>query len=80
MLAHDLHECPRCESPVARDCYARKPCDGCVEEFLHCDFCGYGLEVARYPDGAVYVLDYQERTEPVNFGRFLQRLENARAA
>jgi endogenous inhibitor of DNA gyrase (YacG/DUF329 family) len=80
MLTHELHECPRCESPVPREDYARVRIDDRTDEFMHCPFCGYGLEVSRYSDGAIYVLDYQERTEPVNFGRFLQRLEDARAA
>ena len=86
MLDETLHDCPRCDSPVPREHYARTRvrardlCSSRTDEFLWCEFCGYGIEVSRYPDGEVFAVDFQERTEPVNFGKFLQRLELARVA
>jgi len=80
MLDQKIHECPRCESPVPREHFASRKLEHRVDEFLYCEFCGYGVELSRYPDDGVFALDFQEKTEPVNFGKFLQRLELARVA
>lgn len=80
MLKTEIHECPRCSGAISRESYAEKRVDDRTDKYLRCEFCGYGVEVSQYDSGEVYAVDFQERTEPVNYGKFLQRLESARVA
>jgi len=80
MLRVELHQCPQCEGVIDRQHFAQVEFVDRVDEHLYCDFCGRGWEVSRYRDGDFFVLDFNERTEPINFGKFLQRLEDARVA
>ena len=80
MLALDLQNCPRCGGVIAREHHAIARHSDRIDHWLHCDFCGIGWETSEYSDGDILALDYRRRTEPVAFGRFLQRLEDARCA
>ena len=80
MLRVELYECHRCGGLIPREnCAVVRHADH-VDRYFYCDFCRIGWEVAEYPDGDVLALDFHERTEPLNFQRFLDRLRDARAA
>ena len=78
--------CPRCEGAIAREHYVQLPPDedGYFETLLYCPFCGFGLESRwKLIDGQPiedFSLTLFAATEPINFGKFLQRLEDSRAA
>ncbi|MCH8853842.1 MAG: hypothetical protein IID41_14495 [Planctomycetes bacterium] len=84
-MRSETHCCPRCTGAVNCEDYAEhevRASDGTVERtdrFLHCLFCGLGLETSTYPDGAVYALHYY-RADGWLFDGFVQRLEAARVA
>jgi len=86
MMTQTIQQCPRCHGAIPREHYAReriydKPThEHRTDEFLYCAFCERGWEVSIYPGGEVFRLDFVARTEPLNFARFLKRLEAARAA
>ena len=80
MLSSILHECPRCTGAIDRENFATESHEDHRVEFLYCEFCGYGTEVIVGLDGELFPLDYQHRTEPREFAKFLDRLEAARAA
>lgn len=80
MIRAQPQDCPRCGGRIAQDDCVQVRRPDCVEDYLHCEFCGYGIERAVYDGGDVLLLDYQRRTEPVCYGKFLQRLESARVA
>ena len=80
MLKIDIQECPKCGGCIERNDFAEVRSPDRVLKMLWCEFCGVGFEAEFYDDGYVFALDYQMRTEPVNVGRFLQRLADARAA
>jgi len=73
-------QCPRCSGAIPREHATKVVFEDCVDTFLFCDFCGYGLEMTVFPDGTILPLEFFERTEPRCFGKFLQRLEDARVA
>ena len=81
MLAKVLTECPRCSGTINRENHAidRVSADR-TDQFIYCEFCGYGVESSHYSDGDVFVLDFQASTEPKQFDFFLHRLEAARVA
>ena len=80
MLLTPIHECPQCGSALPReDCPVVKV-PGRETHYFNCEFCGFGIELDLYPDGEIFYLDFYERTEPKNYGKFLQRLKDARAA
>ena len=79
-LTMNVHECPKCGGSIERKNFAERRFVDRVDKFLRCEFCGYGIECSQYHSGELYALDFQERTEPVSYGKFLQRLESARVA
>lgn len=80
MLVSGTHCCMRCGGAVNREHHTVVKLEDRTDEFLYCEFCGLGWETSTYDDGEISVLDYVEKTEPRNFGKFLQRLEDALAA
>ena len=80
MLVSGTHYCKRCAGAVNREHHTLARHDGRVDEFLYCEFCGLGWETSTYDDEEVHVQSYVARTEPKQFGKFLQRLEDALAA
>ena len=80
MLRRDLQTCPHCDGTIPREDFVTAQFPGREDTFIYCEFCGIGQEISVYDDGQVLPLDYHERTEPVAFGKFLQRLEDARVA
>jgi hypothetical protein len=80
MMRSETHSCPICGGAVNVEHYAVTRQPDREDRFLYCEFCERGFECSLYPDGDVLALDFVRRTEPVNFGKFLQRLEDARAA
>lgn len=80
MLVSGIHCCPRCDGAVDRKHHTMVKVADRVDRFLYCAFCGLGWETSTYDDGDIFVLDHVEKTEPVDFGNFLQRLEAALAA
>ena len=86
MLSAVHHQCPNCHGFVDVENFVQarvvNPSTHEVrtDEFLYCEFCERGYERSVYADGSVYPLEYIHKTEPVNFGKFLQRMEDARAA
>ena len=80
MLATEIQHCPRCGGAINRENNVTAKRDHYDDRFLHCEFCGVGWESSVYADGDWSMLDFNERTEPVQFGKFLQRLEAARVA
>jgi len=78
--------CPRCQGAIPREHYVQALPDdfGYFESRLYCEFCGLGLETLwQLRDGEPYEefsLTVFGDSEPVNFGKFLQRLEDTRAA
>jgi uncharacterized protein with PIN domain len=80
MIASGTHCCLKCSGAVNREHHTVAQHDDRVDEFLYCEFCGRGWETSTYEDGEIYVLTYIARTEPMQFHKFLQRLEDALAA
>ena len=80
MLTCDIHFCPCCEGAIHPENYAVVRFEDRVDTYMYCEFCHWGLERTAYEDGDVFQLDFRQRTEPVNFDRFLERLEEARVA
>ena len=80
MLSDRTYECPRCGGAIDLENFSEVRLDDRIDRFLRCEHCDVGWESSQYANGDLYVLDYHERTEPVNFGKFVQRLEDARAA
>ena len=80
MMTTALQECPRCGGAINRENFAVVEHSDRIDRFMACEFCCVGWEWSEYPDGEVQPLDFHERTEPRAFGKFLQRLEDARAA
>ena len=80
MLASGTHACIVCGGSVNREHHTKARHQDRVDEFLYCAFCGLGWETSTYDDGDIFVLDHVEKTEPYDFAKFLQRLEDALAA
>ena len=80
MLVMETHHCPECDGAIAREFYAVDRVGGRETAHLYCDFCHVVWETDVYADHEVFALDYRARTEPDNFARALQRLEDARLA
>ncbi len=80
MLVMETHHCPECGGAIAREYYAVITADERKTSYLYCDFCDVVWETAIYAGSEVFAVDYRARTEPVNFGKALQRLEDARLA
>lgn len=80
MQSTEIHTCPRCAGAINREHYAEARFEYYTDRFLYCEFCEMGWETSEYRDGEAFTLEYVARIEPVNFGKFLQRLEGARAA
>ena len=80
MLVAELQQCPRCRGTVDVEHFAVALFEDRRDEFLFCEFCAYGIERSVYDSGEVCTLTFRERSEPRAFGKFLQRLEDARAA
>lgn len=80
MIAGTIQQCPRCEGAINRENHAVVEHEDRVDHFMVCDFCCVGWEWSQYEGGEIQPLDFQEKTEPRAFGKFLQRLEDARAA
>jgi len=76
-----IQQCSRCHGLIARENFAVIDKPACVETLLLCEHCDCGVEaVFEKVDGDLrlaFHVDYQQRTEPVNFGRFIQRLRDA---
>jgi len=80
MLTINFQECPKCGGGIDRRNYTEVRGVDRVTKMLYCEFCDVGYEAEFYDDGYVFALHYSARIEPVNLGRFLQRMEDARAA
>lgn len=80
MIAPPIHECPICGGAfdVGNSSYEEHKCY--TDFFFLCDFCHRGWEISLCDDDGRFEMDYYEKTEPVNFGQFVRRLEAARAA
>lgn len=80
MLVSGTHYCIKCGGAVNREHHTMVKLEDRDDVFLYCEFCERGWETSTYDDGEVYVLTYVARTEPKEFGKFLQRMEDALAA
>lgn len=77
-LMAEIQMCPQCECPLNRENVVVVPCENHIKIWLYCEFCNKGWEIERWPDGYFLKLDYQARTEPANFARFMERFTKAR--
>jgi len=80
MQRSSLQQCPQCGGAIASHHYTEQRYDTHVDRFLHCDHCDLVVECSDYHDGTRYRLDYHARTEPINYGKALARLEAASLA
>jgi hypothetical protein len=76
----DISTCPNCGGAIPREHSAEIRTHWYTETLIYCEFCERGWEFSASRDGEFLSLDYHARTEPVNFGRFLERLDRARVA
>ena len=80
MLIVEIQECPKCGGAVDAEHVAVVELEDRRDEFFLCAFCGYGIEQSVYRDNTVQRLDFVERTEPIQFALFVERLRKAVAA
>lgn len=84
MIATKVQECPRCGGAVNCEHTATEDLYTHVLTYLYCDFCGVGIETlwkhTPICDEHVLTVHHSGAKDPVELGKFLQRLENARAA
>jgi len=79
-----LHQCPKCHGFISREHAAIEDLVTDQVTYLYCDFCGFGLETLwhKLPEGLVekFTIEHRATRDPVDLGKFLQRLHDARAA
>jgi len=80
MLLTELQHCPCCTGALNREHATVELREGFETRFLYCEHCEQGFEIDTYKDGTVHALHFICRTEPIAFGKFLQRLETAASA
>ncbi len=77
-------QCPQCEQCVSVEDVATEDLHDHMVTFVLCEFCGIGVETLWKKVGDGYEEDFSvtfnEHRDPVKFGKFTQRLLDARAA
>jgi len=77
-------ECPRCRGAVNCEHTAIEDLHSHILTYLYCEFCGLGIETLwkHTPTCNEHVLTihHSGSKDAIELGKFLQRLENARAA
>ena len=82
----DHQECPQCGGAIHREHFAREPLPRHAKEItlLYCAHCGHGLETLWSVTGGGhqedFSLEFDRHDDPVELGKFLQRLHDRRAA
>ena len=80
MLSPNPQQCPICTGAINREnSTVVHLLDRTVEAML-CEYCKIAWLVETYEDGEVFSLEFHERTEPACFEKFVEELEDARAA
>ncbi len=77
----DIKQCPRCSGYCNREHYAEEPIRDGKITLLYCEFCRRGWETVFRLDGDQYVYDFHAEhssDRPIELGKFLQRLKDAR--
>jgi hypothetical protein len=80
MLTQVIHDCPRCDGSFDMENVAHIDHGDYADWYFLCEFCGHGWLVSLWPPAERFVLEYNQRTEPANYRRFVAELETARAA
>jgi hypothetical protein len=82
----DFQQCPRCGGAINREHFAREPLPHDRKEItlLYCAYCDFGIEtlwsVTDDRHSEEFSLEFDPRKDPVELGKFLQRLHDRRAA
>lgn len=83
MSFSNIQNCHKCGGALPREnVVIHEHANGDVETWTDCEFCGVGREALWSDDHSgrrhlVTTQDYHARTEPINYGKFKQRMEDA---
>lgn len=85
MILATVQQCPQCTGCISREHTATEELAEYAVTYIYCEFCSVGIETlwrhtASGNDEEVFTLRHNGQTNPVELGKFLQRLETARAA
>jgi len=77
-------ECPQCGATLSAEHFAKEVLPKHEVTLLHCEFCSHGWETLWKEQGGVlheqYTLEFDAKRDAVDYGKFLQRLKDRRAA